>query len=422
VNPDDNEPFALSPEDEGPQVPARLAPGGQSLDAAEGLAGAADAETAGPAAAGEPAPRPGLKKRVIPDPPEIDQTRGRRTFWFLLAMIVVTLAVMAAVGTFNTLADPYGLIGMKLLPTVTTSDRTIKADAVEHMKQPPQLVILGSSRSMRYMPEDFEELAGLRTFNGGVNGIGGTADAWAMVNFIHDTFPEARPGYFWLLDVESFVPFKIQGRTANEPRLAQYVEGSGTIRKTPSAIARQVWANRTSVFSLDSAKDSLRVLMNRNKVKAKYDEYRLRFNADGTMVDRPLTKGEWNSRWPKSVKRYTDLYTDAYFSLDPTAKEYFEDTLAFMNEQGTAPLIVLTPINPKLREYVDPLGWPERHQQVLDYLEAMQKKYDFAFIDITDITTWDGDPEGFYDGVHMTTDNTKRAATYVLKKMGGLPQ
>jgi hypothetical protein len=311
---------------------------------------------------------------------------------------------------------------MKLLPTVTTSDRTIKADAVEAMKQAPQLVLLGSSRSMRYMPEDFEKLTGLRTFNGGVNGIGGTADAWAMTNLIHDTFPDADPKYFWLLDVESFVPFKIQGRTANEPRLAQYVEGSGTIRKTPSAIARQVWANRSSVFSLDSAKDSLRVLMNRNKVKAKYDEYRKRFNPDGTMVDRPLTEGEWNSRWPRSVKRYTDLYTDAYFDLDPTAQKYFEDTLALMNEQGEAPLIVLTPINPKLRKYIDPLGWPERHQQVLDYLESLRSTYDFEFIDITDITTWDGDPEGFYDGVHMTTDNTARAAEYVLKQMDWPPE
>ncbi len=93
-----------------------------------------------------------------------------------------------------------------------------------------------------------------------------------------------------------------------------------------------------------------------------------------------------------------------------------------MNEEGAAPLIVLTPINPKLRKYVDPLGWPQRHQQVLDYLESLKTEYDFEFIDITDITTWDGDPEGFYDGVHMTTDNTARVAKYVLKKMDWPPE
>ncbi len=175
----------------------------------------------------EPAPTTGLKKRVIPDPPEIDQTKGRQTLWFLLVLALAAFAVMAAVGTLNTLADPYGMIGMKLLPSATTSDRTIKADAIEALKQGPQLVVLGSSRSMRYQPKYLEEKTGLRTFNAGVNGIGGTADAWAMTNFIADTWPDASPAYFWLLDVESFVPFKVQGRTANEPRLAQYVGRGG---------------------------------------------------------------------------------------------------------------------------------------------------------------------------------------------------
>src|SRR5450756_1015905 len=78
---------------------------------------------------------------------------------------------MAAVGTLNTLADPYGMVGTKLLPTVTTSDRTIKADFIEKLKQQPQLVVLGSSRSMRYEPKYLQKKTGLRTFNAGVNGI-----------------------------------------------------------------------------------------------------------------------------------------------------------------------------------------------------------------------------------------------------------
>jgi hypothetical protein len=406
LDPHDNEPFALSPEDEGPGVPPELAPGAQSLDTAEGAT----------------APSPGLKKRVIPDPPEIDQAQGRKTLWFLFAVIVVAALVMAAVGAFNTLADPYGLIGTKLLPTVTTSDRTIKADAIQNLKQGPQLVILGSSRSMKYEPAFFEQKTGLRTFNAGVNGIGGTADAWAMVNFIHDTWPKSDPKYFWLLDVESFVPFKVQGRTANEPRLAQYVEGSGTIKRTPANIARKVWENRSSMFSWVTAKDALRVLMNRDKVKKTYDKYRKGYLPDGGQVDRPWTQKEWDRRFPKSVKRYTDLYLTAYHTLDPEAQAYFEKTLAFMNDHGATPLIVLTPINPKLLKVIGPLGWPQRHQQVLDYLDSLKGKYDFVFVDITDISKWGADPKQFYDGVHMTTVNTRKAIEYVLRQTGGLPK
>jgi len=403
LNPPDEELFALAPEDVGDEPAAGAGePGAQP----------------GP----EPAPRAGLKRRVIPDPPEIDQAKGRQTLGFLVVLALAAFVIMAAVGTLNTLADPYGMVGMRLLPSATTSDRTIKADAIEALKQPPQLVVLGSSRSMRYEPKYLEEKTGLRTFNASVNGIGGTADAWAMTNFIHDTFPDSHPKYLWLLDVESFVPFKVQGRTANEPRLARYVEGSGTIRHTPTAIARSVWDNRSSVFSWVTAKDSLRVLMNRDKVKSTNEKYRSTFLPDGVLGQRPWTQKEWDRRFPKSVKRYSDLYRNAYMKLDPEAQSYFERTLKLMNDRGATPLLVLTPINPKLLKVIGPLGWPERHQQVLDYVASLQSKYDFVFVDITDITKFGADPVQFYDGVHMTTINTRRAIDYVLKQTGGIPK
>lgn len=392
MNSTDNEQFAVSPEDVGPDVPPELAP------------------------------KPGLKKRIIPDPPEIDQSEGRRTLWFLIALGVTAFVVMLAVGALNVVVDPYGLIGTKLLPTVTTSDRTIKADAIEKLMQPPQLVVLGSSRSMRYEPAYLEQKTGLHTFNAGVNGIGGTADAWAFVNYFHQVWPQSDPAYFWLLDVESFVPFKVQGRLANEPRLAQFVGGAATGTHKTGTILRNVWDSRSSVFSLVTAKESLRVLLNRGKVAAAYEDYRKRFSPDGSLVDRPWTEGEWNRRFPKSVKRYSDLYRNAYHKLDPEAQLYFEKTLKFMNDQGATPLIVLTPINPKLLKVVGPLGWYTRHRQVVDYVKSLQGKYHFVFVDITDITKFGADPQQFYDGVHMTQINTRRAIDYVLKQTGGIPQ
>ena len=149
---------------------------------------------------------------------------------------------------------------------------------------------------------------------------------------------------------------------------------------------------------------------------------RKKFLPDGGQVERPWTQKEWDRRFPKSVKRYGDLYRNAYKKLDPEAQRYFERTLKLMNDQGATPLIVLTPINPKLLKVVGPLGWPERHQQVLDYLASLESKYDFVFVDITDMTKFDADPKQFYDGVHLTTINTRRAIDYVLQQTGGLPK
>ena len=401
-NPPDEELFALAPEDVG-ETPA--------------AGGGGPGAQPGP----EATPKAGLKKRIIPDPPEIDQAKGRKTFAFLVVLALAAFVLMAAVGTLNTLADPYGMVGMKLLPSATTSDRTIKADAIEALKQGPQLVVLGSSRSMRYEPKYFAEKTGLRTFNAGVNGIGGTTDAWAMTNFILDTWPDADPAYFWLLDVESFVPFKVQGRTANEPRLAQYVGEAGA-RRSVRSVLRAVEENRTTMFSWVTAWDSVRVLLNRDKAVVKASKYRDTFLPDGMLKQRLWSEKEWSRRFPKSLKRYGDLYRNAYKKLDPEAQRYFERTLKLMNDQGATPLIVLTPINPKLLKVVGPLGWPERHQQVVDYVASLEGKYHFVFVDITDMTTFGADPKQFYDGVHMTTINTRRAIDYVLQQTGGLPK
>ena len=367
-----------------------------------------------------PLPAGKLKQRVIPDPPEMDQAAGRRAFWFVLALVLITAVVMAAVLALNVVADPYGSVGTHLFPTVTTSDRTVKADRIEALKQPPQLVVLGSSRSMRYEPSYLEKKTGLKTFNAGVNGIGGTADAWAMTQFIHQVWPESHPNYLWMVDVESFVPFEVQARTANEPRLAKFV-GAATAGQGPLELAKAIWQNRTTMFSLSTAKDSLRLLIYRDKAKNSQSKYQKQILADGVLKQRLWSKKEWSRRYPNSVQRYSDLYKNVYHKLDPASQAYFEKTLKFMNDQGATPLLVLTPINPKLAKILNPLGRLVRHQQVVSYIESLQGKYQFKFLDLTDPSVFGFVPKQFYDGMHMTTINTEKAIDYILKQTGGVP-
>ena len=87
-----------------------------------------------------------------------------------------------------------------------------------------------------------------------------------------------------------------------------------------------------------------------------------------------------------------------------------------MNEQGATPLIVLTPINPKLRKFLDPLGWT-RHQEVVDYIESLQGEYDFVF-STSPTSRLRTATRAFYDGVHMTP-TTPQGIDYILKQTGG---
>ena len=402
-----------------PADEAGLAVVGRADQGADAPATSGDAAHPDAAAPSEPR-RGGLKVRVIPDPPEMDESAGRRALLFFVALVVVTVVSMSGVLVINVIADPYGYVGTHLFPTVATSDRTVKADKIEALTEGPGLIVLGSSRSMRYEPSYLQEKTGLTTFNAGVNGIGGTADAWAMTQFIHDTFPDSRPAYLWLVDVESFVPFEVGARTANEARLARYVDQASATKGT-GQLVKAVWENRSSVFSLATARDSIRLFLYREKAKSSESKYRKTIMDDGAMKERRWTAKEWKRRWPRSVTRYSALYKTAYKEMDPTAEDYFERTVAFMNGQGATPLIVLSPINPKLRRVLGPLGWDERHRQVVAYLEAQQKKHEFVFLDNTDPAKFGFDPKQWYDGVHMTTINTRRAIDYILEQTGGVP-
>ena len=361
-----------------------------------------------------------FEQRVIPDPPEMDQSRGGRSFFFVLVLALVTTLVMGGVLALNVVADPYGSVGTFLFPTVTTSDRTVKADKIERLRQAPELVVLGSSRSMRYEPSYLEEKTGLKTFNAGVNGIGGTADAWAMSQFLHDTRPDADPAYLWLLDVESFVPFEVGARTAGEPRLAQYVD-QASIGKGPREFARALWENRSTLFSLDTGWDAARLLLHRKEATTSQSKYRKQILDDGVLKPRTWSEKEWKRRWPRSVERYSDLHKNVFKGLDPTAQEYFEKTLSFMNEQGQTPIIMLTPINPRLRKILAPLGWTKRYEEVLAYVGSLRGEYDFDFLDMTDPRVFDFDKKEWYDGVHMTTVNTRPAIDHLLEQTGGWP-
>ena len=237
----------------------------------------------------------------------MDQQAGRIALAFVFVLLVVAALSTAAVVALNAFADPYGSVGTHILPTLTTSDRTVKADAIESLEKGPELVVLGSSRSMRYEPEYLEEKTGLRTFNAGVNGIGGTVDVWAMTQFIHEVWPDADPGYLWLLDVEAFVPFKVGARTANEPRLAKYV-GIASAGNDPVELAQAIVENRTTMFSLATAKDSVRLILYRDKAAQTTSKFRKPIRADGALVERRWTEKEWKRRWPDSVERYSNLH------------------------------------------------------------------------------------------------------------------
>jgi hypothetical protein len=343
---------------------------------------------------------------------------GRRARGYVLFIILAALLLMTCVAVVNALVDPYGILGTGRFPTATTSDRSVKVDLIQKLKQAPQLIVLGSSRSMRYDPEYLQQKTGLRTFNAGVNIIGGAADVWAMTNYLHDRFPQAHPKYFWLVDVETFTTTVKESLTA-EPRLARYLDKtSGTAGRAGSALTT-AGDDLKSLLSWATTRDSLRILTHQSTATAREQAFRRQFRPNGGIATETMSPAQRQRRTVQNLTRYTLLYQTAYHALDPKAMRYVEQTLALMNQSGSTPLIVLTPLSPMFQQKLGPLGWNDRHQQVVAFFDGLAAKYRFTFADMTSVSTWGGSPTEFFDGVHPSYLNIHKLIDFLVQNYAG---
>ena len=55
---------------------------------------------------------------------------------------------------------------------------------------------------------------------------------------------------------------------------------------------------------------------------------------------------------------------------------------------------------------------------MLRLLEKLQQEYDFPVVDMTGVESFGGDPAGFFDATHMTTENQRRMIDAVLARAG----
>jgi hypothetical protein len=341
----------------------------------------------------------------------------RFVIWLLSGVAGLLVSALA----FNAVIDPYGTLGTGLFPTVTPQDSSTKVQLLEALERPPQVVVLGSSRAMRIEPSYIAQKTGLRSFNAAVRS-GTPLDAWAFANFIHDRFRGEQPRYLWMVDINAFgyQSPAIHDNLFHTPQLSKYF---------PTADRRSLsLADLWTMLSWQTTSDSLRSL--RAEIRGVPPVVKADRRAPGEFTrDGGRVHGDFGDpnvapgaglgvRIKATASEVEKEFTKPVFTAEP--RRYFEQTIAAMNRWGIHPVLVVTPIHPKLHKLIGPLGWDKRHQQVLDYLAGLQSRYRFTVIDMTAIATFGGSPNDFYDGTHMKVPNLRLMLDAVITRDPGL--
>lgn len=357
------------------------------------------------------------------DPAAVVEEPQRGARGFVALALVVAVGLVCAVGAVNAVVDPYATLGTNVVAPTVWTDRGEKVELYEALGEPPAIVILGSSRAMKLEPAYLKRLTARSAFNFAVSD-GKAPDAFAVASYAHDRAAGAPQDFLWLLDLETFSEDPVDPRLLATDELAKYLPTGARLKGKAEDVA---W-----LLSWTTLRDSLRAVdqeIETREAPAADEGARKapkpEFAADGfrrwDAHDRRAEKGlRFEDALPASVRIFTKTYGEDFDGLSPLAKEYVERALASMDEWGAHPILVLSPMHPRLREELVALGYEQRRREAVAFLRSLQERYDFVLLDMTGLDAFGGSPAAFYDGVHMKVENTRRLIDAVLAGSDGV--
>ncbi len=310
---------------------------------------------------------------------------------------LIALAALAAVGSvvFGAWAvTPVAGAARRGGAVPPLYDRTYKCDRVEFLPEPPELVIYGGSRAQRFKPSVVERLTGLPAFNFALQNSR-PEDVYAITRHLFWRDPEVKLRCVWALQVTTLVDSPLHPGLLGEERLTRFLPAELI------AAQRALGAKPMPGVQWDheySGRGSL--------LRNSYDQ-----------------REEQGVGLEKSMRIY--LARMAPRAATPSAypqtraRRYFERTLRLFNLHGVEPVLVIMPYHPTALAAFREVGWQAKADGFAAYLRGLEGEYDFHLLDYTEIESFGGTPEGFYDGSHIKSVNARRILSRAVKDAPG---
>lgn len=355
--------------------------------------------------------------------------RGARPRVARLALLLALLASLLACAAAPASARP-------------ESTRIIKLRLLAGYKQTlgsaPQLLILGSSRSMRCDPAYLHSLLGVSGINLGV-GSGTPPDALAFLRYARGMYPSQQMSVLYLLDLENMrltgysrfftsVPQLVESLPADAPGLAAIeptpaaTTTAGTAATTDAAVQRSLVLSYTGYAEARSAGASL--IQAANSLYPSYSDKHSHWASNGYLIwciyDYERARGVTAaSRICFQLRRYRSVYpSDQPGGMSQDSRWFVREIVKEANEMGVTPVIALTPYHPRLLEMLRKRGWDYVHHRILGYLNSLGTEYRLKVLDFTDVKSFGGWAGGFYDGVHSRPAQMQRLLRAVAEQAG----
>ena len=262
--------------------------------------------------------------------------------------------------------------------------RSFKLDLIQELPAPPELLLIGGSRTTRFEPSLMRRLTGLSAMNCAVSNCE-PEDVWAYVNHLYMRAPDVKLRCLWGVQVRGMSDVTFAQGLAYVTRLARWFP--------PELIDEQKARIGDPVI-----KDLL--ALNRFTARGM-----LAYGTYDRQRDRGLTLHDSLDRW---IPIHVSKETNAADLPTARARSYFEATMALFNEHGVAPCIVIMPLHPRALDALSAVAkWKANFEEFKTYLQDLRATYDFHLLNYTQISSFGGHAEWFYDGAHITVENAR---------------
>jgi hypothetical protein len=321
------------------------------------------------------------------------QPTGQAKRWTRVFLGTV-LGICFVLATVNLVVNPYGYYFTRVFPPLTWSSRETKLELLRHAAA-PEVIVLGSSRTMKVAPVQITELTGKRAFNACVDSAR-VEDWYAMYGYARDGLAIPMKEVVLGIDIEAFHDHsEPDGRLLAAKDLRQHL---------PSSM-RWKWLEQTAgLVGYAQTIDSVRSL---RLSRQGYPPPPNHFDADGLAHDTVVKR--FDPKTDTQIASYEGRFA-GFTDLDAERRRTFEELLERASHDGVRVRAFVTPLHPLLLERLRKTrDFDHLHRLLVTYLSSLTARFPaFTVTDFTEIEAFGGDPTLFTDGAHTNDENSRR--------------
>lgn len=333
---------------------------------------------------------------------------GRR---FAVIFARATVAGIALLAATNWLVNPWRLYAPRLLPPRVLDLRDQKC-ALLREAEPPEQLVLGSSRMFCVEPAVLERLTGLRTFNAAVTDAK-PVDSMALYRYAAETLRAPVRSVVLGVETHTFINVAASYRALEaHPQLSRFLPQH----------SQPAFSDAVQLLSRAQAEDSWASLERAFNGQPKTVPFRL-FSPDGhERWRRPDAFGPAEgAAFRAQLDRLLSERLVRAGAFEERGARDLQFLLALLQRRGVRTTVVATPMLGWLREEWREAGFLRNEEQALSETRRLCRAHGARFVDFHRPESFGADPAQFYDGVHPTAVTTRRMLEALFPPAQRLP-